>query len=88
MPTLTEGAARFLEGALHRAQRPGAAVRLARSGSAWSLQIDGEKEGDEVLEREGQALLVMADEVAEALGDAVIDLHETGRGPRLVITQE
>ncbi|HKJ23334.1 MAG TPA: hypothetical protein VKB65_00830 [Myxococcota bacterium] len=87
MPRLSPEAARYLKGALAGARADGAA-RLQRSGAGWRMQIDRPHAGDQVFERQGQVLLVMSEEVAEALGPAVIDLHQTGRGPRLVVTGE
>lgn len=87
MAILTHEASRFLEETLDRSEREDVAVRLGRSASGWRLRIDSPKDGDEVFEREGRVLLVMSEELAEALVDAVIDLREKDQRRRLVITQ-
>jgi Fe-S cluster assembly iron-binding protein IscA len=43
--------------------------------------------GDEVVEHEGNVLLLIGDDVSQPLAGATIDLAETPEGQRLVVTK-
>lgn len=48
---------------------------------------DKAKAGDEVVEREGNVLLLIADDISRPLAGAMIDVAETPEGDRLVVTK-
>jgi Fe-S cluster assembly iron-binding protein IscA len=65
---------------------PQVALRLA-TGDEGSLELfpDSCRAGDHVLEHQGAKLLLLDQEVSDALTGATIDCEPTGEGLRLVI---
>ncbi|KPJ49392.1 MAG: hypothetical protein AMJ38_03390 [Dehalococcoidia bacterium DG_22] len=77
MVTVTAQAAEVLRATLDEARtEPGQALRLLlRPGGGFVVTADGEK------------ILLVTPEIAEAVGEATIDAPETEEGRRLVISR-
>jgi Fe-S cluster assembly iron-binding protein IscA len=90
MLTVTERAAQELRAILvANATDPKQALRLQADASGLFMGLDWQQEGDEVVDSEGSAILLMTPELSLALADATIDCIDTTDGPRLTIgTQE
>jgi Fe-S cluster assembly iron-binding protein IscA len=88
MATVTDRAAQELRNILaEAATKPGQALRLVlRPGGDFGLDVDEEREGDEVVAADGERILLIAREIADAVGDAIIDAQDTGKGQELVIS--
>jgi len=56
--------------------------------SGFALTLDVEREGDQVVESEGQKVLAISSEISNAVTGATIDVRDTTSGPRLVISRE
>lgn len=56
-------------------------------GRGFALAADQVEEGDETVEADGETVLVITSSLAEVLEGAVIDVDETGDGPRLSISR-
>lgn len=68
---------------------PELGLRLTATGPGqFGLAPDREKGGDQVVEHEGSKVLLVDEEVSEALEGVTIDCVETAQGPRLVFSQE
>jgi hypothetical protein len=50
--------------------------------------LDAEREGDEVVTADGEKILLITPEIAEAVGQATIDAQETEEGRKLVISRQ
>jgi len=89
MVNVTGRAKIALKNALSRsAEEPGIGLRVEISeGGACSLFPDSHKPGDQVIEHEGDPLLLIGEDVSEPLDGATIDLTETPQGAQLVITK-
>jgi Fe-S cluster assembly iron-binding protein IscA len=89
MVTVTDQAAEVLRATLDEARtEPGQALRLLlRPGGGFGLGLDAEREGDEVVTADGEKILLMTPDTAEAVGEATIDAPETEEGRRLVISR-
>ena len=89
MITVTERAAQELGAILTaNATDPEQALRLNAGINGLSLGLDWEQEGDEVVESEGTAILLMTSELSLALASAIIDCIDTPEGSRLTINRE
>jgi len=88
MVTVTDQAAQVLRGTLAQARtEPSQTLRLVfRSEGGFGLGLDQKREGDEVVTANGEKILLVAPDVAEALGEATIDMQETEQGRALVIS--
>jgi Fe-S cluster assembly iron-binding protein IscA len=69
-------------------EEPGTGLRveISEEGSC-SLFPDQMKAGDEVVEHEGDVLLLIGEEASQPLDGATIDLAETPEGTHLVLTK-
>ncbi len=61
-------------------------IRFLLEGSDLSLMLDTERPDDIVLKHDGQAVLVLDQDVSDVLADATLDVNETDEGPELVIS--
>lgn len=52
------------------------------------LVLDGEAEGDQVVEHEGAKVLLVASELAPAVDGVTLDIQDTADGPKLVVSRE
>ena len=61
-------------------------LRLGKTASgALGIFPDRERADDQVVEHDGAAVLLVAQEIAEKVEDTTIDYEEAEPGPRLVI---
>jgi Fe-S cluster assembly iron-binding protein IscA len=89
MLTVTERAAQELKGILQaNAVEPEQVLRLVREAEGFSLQLDNESAGDEVVESEGTKILLIDEQLSPITDGAVVDCVDTPEGPRLTITKE
>jgi len=65
----------------------GAVVRLVIEDNELQIAIDKEVEGDFVVEADGKPILVMNQDLADALGAATFDAEMTEDGPMLTLSQ-
>ncbi|MBI2912379.1 MAG: hypothetical protein HYY03_00480 [Chloroflexi bacterium] len=86
---VTERAAEELRSVLAGASpEEGQALRLlVEPGGRFGLGLDQAREDDERVESGGQVVLVLAPAVAQVMEGALIDVQETGEGPRLTISR-
>jgi len=89
MVALTDRAKVALKSALsHSIDEAGVGLRLDVSeGGGFALYPDTPKVGDEVVEHEGNVLLLIGDDVSQPLQGATIDFTDTPEGARLVVTR-
>jgi len=89
MLTVTERAAQELKGILEaHAVEPEQVLRLVRETQGFSLRLDKEGAGDEVVESEGATILLIDEQLGPIVDGAVVDCIDTPEGPRLTITKE
>jgi Fe-S cluster assembly iron-binding protein IscA len=89
MVTVTERAAQELKEILEaQAVEPEQVLRLVREAQGFSLRLDKESAGDEVVESEGATILLVDEQLSPIVDGAVVDCIDTPEGPRLTITKE
>lgn len=90
MITVTDRAAEELRNTLVAVEPEGDQIlRLVYTvDSGFALTLDVERAGDQVVESEGQKVLLVSADIASAVAGATIDVHDTEAGPRLVISHE
>src|SRR5919108_4226733 len=89
MVNVTGRAKIALKSALSRSvEEPGIGLRVEISEEGTcSLFPDRHQPGDQVIEHEGDPLLLIGEDVSEPLEGATIDLTDTPHGAELVITK-
>lgn len=89
MVHVTDRAKTALKSALSRsAEEPGVGLRVEISEEGTcALFPDREKAGDQVVEHEGDVLLLIGEDASQPLDGATIDLAQTPEGARLVVTK-
>ena len=87
MVTLTDKAAQVLRVTLAQLRVvPGQAFRLVLGpGGGFGLGLDQQRVGDEVIITNGEKILLLAPDIAEALDEARIDTQDTDEGRKVVI---
>lgn len=60
-------------------------LRLSPSADGFGLAMDEERDGDQVVTHADRKVLVVGEDVAQALAGATVDTVETPEGQRLVI---
>ena len=88
MLIVTEGAKQELRRILASANidDPEVGLRLVASATReFSLKLDKEHEGDQVVEHEGAKVLLVGREVSQGLEGVTVDCRETSEGTRLTI---
>ena len=88
MVTVTDQAALLLHAALVQARtQPGQTLRLVlKPDGGFSLGLDQKRAGDQVITANGEYILLIAPDVAEALNGATIDTQATDNGRKVVIS--
>ena len=67
---------------------PSVGLRLATASSGqFGIFPDRERDDDQIVEHEGSAVLMIGQQMANAIGDATIDYDESQPDPRLVLKQ-
>ena len=61
-------------------------VEISEEGTC-ALFPDREKAGDQVVEHQGEVLLLFGEEASQPLDGATIDLAETPEGDRLIVSK-
>jgi len=88
MLTVTDKAVQYLRETLSRKEEgTPTAFRIANTEEGYQLTLDEAKEGDQVLEHEGENYLLLDTEVGEALSNATLDVQESPQGPRLALSE-
>ena len=89
MVNVTDRAKNVLKSALSRSgEAPGTGLRVEISEEGTcALFPDREKAGDQVVEHQGEVLLLIGEEASQPLDGATIDLAETPEGDRLVVSK-
>jgi Fe-S cluster assembly iron-binding protein IscA len=87
MVIVTDRAKEHLKDALlPQISQPGMTVRLAPTGpDRLGFVADQETEEDQVVEHDGATVLLIKGELADRLGDSVIDYTDTPAGPQLTL---
>lgn len=86
MVTVTEQAAKIL-GEVQAESSSAQALRIVSAPGGYQLTFDQEREGDQVVESEGKAVLLIASDVAESLDDATIDCERGPEGVRFFLSR-
>lgn len=86
MVTVTEQAAKIL-GEVQTESNSEQALRIVSAPGGYQLTFDEEREGDQVVENEGKAVLLIANDVAESLDDATIDCEQGPEGVRFFLSK-
>jgi Fe-S cluster assembly iron-binding protein IscA len=84
--TVTEQAAKIL-GEVQSEGEAEKALRIVSAQDGYQLTFDEEREGDQVVESEGKAVLLIANDVAESLADATIDCEQGPEGVRFFLSK-
>lgn len=88
MLMLTDTAARVLVEALtSRGEDPAKMLRVTFVDGEYTLTLDDPREEDQVIEHEGQGLLILDPEVSGALAEFTLDAQDTSDGPHLSLTK-
>ena len=88
MVTVSDQAAQLLRATLAQARtQPGQTLRLVlKPDGGFGLGLDHKRNGDQVVTVQGENILVMTSDVAEALGEATIDTQNTDGTRKIVIS--
>jgi len=87
MLTLTDAASEHLAKLLDESDVPDeAAVRLVVREEGVALAADQPKPEDTTFEHNGKTILVLDEQVAEALNDRTLDVEDTEQGRALAIS--
>lgn len=88
MLTVTETAAKVLTEALaSREEDAPEMLRIALVEGEYTLTLDNPSDEDQVIEHEGEGLVILNPEVSEGLSDFTLDAQETEAGPRLTLAK-
>jgi Fe-S cluster assembly iron-binding protein IscA len=89
MVNVTDRAKTALKSALSRSvEEPGVGLRVEVSEEGTcALFPDREKAGDQVIEHEGDVLLLIGEDASQPLDGATIDLAQTSEGTQLILTK-
>lgn len=60
-------------------------LRLTRAAEGLGLALDQERDGDQVVEHDERKILVVEQDISQALDGATLDAVDTPEGPRLVL---
>ncbi len=84
MLAVTEGAREALKTILDSTEtQPEQSLRLVEEEGKYQLTLDAEQEGDQVVEHEGETVLLIDQEVRTELETVVLDLQDSPEGPQL-----
>jgi Fe-S cluster assembly iron-binding protein IscA len=89
MLTVTESAKQLLKETLREnTDDPETSIRLSiKEEGQFGVVLDTESEGDHVVEHNGDKVLLVAPALAAILEGRTLDVHATGEGPKLFISQ-
>jgi Fe-S cluster assembly iron-binding protein IscA len=83
---VTERAAKVLQ-EVQEGSEAEQTLRIVGAQGGYQLTFDQEREGDQVVESEGKAVLLMGSDVAESLTDATIDCEQGPDGMRFFLSR-
>ena len=86
MVAVTERAAKVLQ-EVQEGSEAEQTLRIVGAQGGYQLTFDQEREGDQVVESEGKAVLVIGSDVAESLTDATIDCEQGPDGARFFLSR-
>ena len=88
MLMLTEMAGEYLTALLENTNASAeAAVRFVLDGSTLTPKLDSTRPGDKTFDYEGRRVLVLDEQVSQALAESTLDVQATEEGPKLVLLQ-
>ena len=61
------------------------AFRLRSAQQPYTLDVDAAREGDRVIRRDGQPILIVAPEADQVLRHTIIDVEQVDTKPKLVV---
>jgi Fe-S cluster assembly iron-binding protein IscA len=88
MLTVTEGAKQLLKETLREhSEDPETGIRLSvKEGGQFGIVLDTESEGDQVVEHDGDKVLLVAPGLSTVLEGKTLDVHDTEEGPKLFLS--
>jgi Fe-S cluster assembly iron-binding protein IscA len=89
MLIVTEGAKQLLKETLREhSQDPETGIRLAvKEGGQFGITLDSESEGDQVVEHDGDKVLLVAPGLSTILEGKTLDVQDTEEGPKLFLSK-
>jgi Fe-S cluster assembly iron-binding protein IscA len=89
MLTVTETAKQLLKETLREhSDDPEISIRLSLGEEGqFGIALDVESEGDQVVEHDGDKVLLIGSNISTVLEGRTLDVQDTEEGPRLVISQ-
>lgn len=90
MLEVTESAKQLLKETLQaHTDDPETSIRLSmKEEGQFGMVLDGESEGDQVVEHEGAKVLLVAPGLATTLEGSTLDVQDTAEGPKLFISKK
>ena len=90
MLTVTEGAKQLLKETLREhSEDPETGIRLSvKEGGQFGIELDNESEGDQVVEYDGDKVLLVSPGMATVLEGVKLDIQDTDEGQKLVVQKE
>jgi hypothetical protein len=86
MLTVTPGAGARLLGKLARkGAADEVAMRFMRRTNGWRLRLDHARPADTAITHEGRIVLLLDEQVSQAMADMTLDVRKTETGPRLAL---
>jgi Fe-S cluster assembly iron-binding protein IscA len=89
MLTVTEGAKQLLKETLREhSDDPETGIRLSvNEGGQFGIALDTESEGDQVVEHDGDKVLLVAPELSTVLEGKTLDVRDTEEGKELFLSE-
>ena len=90
MLTVTESAKQLLRETLREhSEDPETGIRLSvKEGGQLGIVLDTESEGDQVVEHDGDKVLLVAPALTTVLEGQTLDVQNTEEGPKLFLSKE
>jgi Fe-S cluster assembly iron-binding protein IscA len=90
MLTVTEEAKQLLKETLQKhSEDPETGIRLSvKEEGQFSIILDNQSEGDQVVEHEGAKVLMVSPDLANDLTDSILDVRDTQEGKKLFLSKE
>lgn len=85
MLNVTESAKDYLHDLVDRAEAENAAVRFVMRDNGINVIIDEEKPEDVSVTHNDKTVLVMSEDVANAIGERTLDVQQSQSGPALAL---
>jgi Fe-S cluster assembly iron-binding protein IscA len=86
MVTVTDQAAKILS-EVQKESEAEQTLRIVSAPGGYQLAFDEERDGDQVVESEGKAVLLIGNDVAESLANATIDCEKGPEGVRFFLSR-